>query len=453
MERLSAEDQVMLWPDAIWPQEMGALAVLDGGPLLDSSGRIGVEVVRQMVDGRLWQVPRFRQLLVEPRRGLGGPLWVDAPAFNLADHVRVASVPAPGDDAALLAQVELLRRQRLDRSRPLWEMWLLPGLSDRRVGLFVRMHHAIADGIAGVATVGAFLDPGPDAPTVPARSWAPAQMPTASELIVDNVRRRVKRLGHVVATLAHPLTLSRRTRAAWPVMSEPFRAERIPATSLNRIVGPGRTLVLIRTRLDVMRQIGRAHGATVNDVFLTAIAGGLRGLLRSRGETVDGLTLRIAVPVTLRPTQNRDHARGNLVGQMLVPVPIGVPDPAQRLVQIAAETADRKLQRHPSAGVLLRSRIVRRLILKLLQRRPVNVTSANVPGPAQPSYLAGARMLEVFPLVPLMSNVSLGVGAVSYAGQFNIAAIADRDAYPDLHSFAASVQDELEQLTVTVPVG
>jgi WS/DGAT/MGAT family acyltransferase len=452
VERLSAEDEIMLWPDAIWPQEIGALVVLEGGPLLDSAGRVRIDVIRRAVAGRLPLVPRFRQLLHEPRRGLGGPLWVDAPAFDIASHVRVARLREPGDEARLLRAVERLRRERLDRSRPLWEMWLLPGLPDKRVGLFVRMHHAIADGIAGVATVGAFLDSVPDAAPSPIRPWSPASLPTTQELLVDNIQRHIKRLGHAAATVAHPLTMARRVRAAWPGMRELFSAAPAPATSLNRVVGPGRALAVVRTELDAVKRIAHAHGATVNDVLLTVIAGGLRELLRSRGEPIDDRSVRIDVPVTLRPTQARAQARGNQIGQMLVSLPIGVSDPEKRLSQIAAETATRKAQSHPSVGVVLHSRIVRRFVVKLLDRQPVNVTSANVPGPAHPVYLAGARLLEVFPILPLMANVTLGVGAVSYAGQFNITAIADMDAYPDLDVFTSGLEDELASLTASVSV-
>src|SRR6266511_619786 len=165
MERLTAEDQLMLWPDRLWPQEIGALAVLDGSRLLNPDGRFRIEAVRQAIEARLHLVPRFRQRLSVPRRAFGPPLWVDAPAFDLTDHVQVARVTAPGDEAALLHAVEDLRRRRLDRYRPLWEMWFLPGLPNKRVGMFVKMHHAIADGIAGVATIGVFLDTVPDAPT------------------------------------------------------------------------------------------------------------------------------------------------------------------------------------------------------------------------------------------------------------------------------------------------
>jgi len=449
MERLTAEEQIVLWPDKAWPQEIGALAVLDGSGLLDPDGRFRIEAVRQAIAARLHLVPRFRQLLYVPRRGLGGPLWIDAPAFDLTGHVQAAPLPAPGDEASLLLATEQLRRRRLDRSRPLWQMWFLPGLSGNRVGMFVKMHHVIADGIAGVATVGVFLDATPDAATAPARPWIPAPVPTARELLADNLRRRAGELGGAVSALTRPAATARQVHAAWRAMRELPAAEPAPATSLNRVVGPGRNLVLIRGSLDQVKQIAHRHGAKVNDVLLAITASGVRELLRSRGEPVDGLTMRIDVPVTLRPAQQRDQARGNLIGQFVVSLPIGVPDPGQRLAQIAAQTAIRKAESHPSVGTMLRSRIARRALLKLLDRQPINVTSADVPGPPEPVYLAGARLLEAFPVLPLVANVSLAVGAISYAGQFNIAATADKDTYPDLGVLAASATDELWALAAS----
>jgi diacylglycerol O-acyltransferase / wax synthase len=161
MERLTAEDQLMLGPDDRWPQDIGALAVFDGvGPLLDLDGRFRIEAARQAVAARLHLVPRFRQVLHLPRRGLGGPLWADDPDFDLVGHVRVTGLPAPGDEAGLLRVAGQLPRSRLDRFRPLWEMWFLTGLPEWRLGLFARVHHAIA----GVATLGTFLDATPSAP-------------------------------------------------------------------------------------------------------------------------------------------------------------------------------------------------------------------------------------------------------------------------------------------------
>jgi hypothetical protein len=204
----------------------------------------------------------------------------------------------------------------------------------------------------------------------------------------------------------------------------------VPRTSLDRVVGPGRNLALIRSDIDLVKKIAHEHGVKVNDVLLEITAGGLRGLLRHRGEPVENLVLPVYVPITLRQPQARAQARGNLIAQIVVPLPIGVPDPGRRLAQIAAATATRRASSHPSLGAAFRSRTARRVLLKVLDRYPVNVTTADVPGPQTPLYLAGAQLLEVFPVLPLISNVSLGVGALSYAGQFNIMAIADQTPAP-----------------------
>jgi hypothetical protein len=178
MQRLTADDMVMLWPDARWPQDIGALLILDGRGLFDADGSFRVEHVRAVVAARLHRVPRFRQVLHTPGRGLGGPLWLDAPTFDITQHVRVVPVFDAGDQS-VLAAVERLLQRRLDRSRPLWEMWFITGPPER-VALFVRMHHTVADGIAGMATLAEFLDDVPDVPVEPARPWTPEPPPPRS---------------------------------------------------------------------------------------------------------------------------------------------------------------------------------------------------------------------------------------------------------------------------------
>ncbi|MFI5168450.1 MAG: wax ester/triacylglycerol synthase family O-acyltransferase [Thermoanaerobaculales bacterium] len=449
IERLTAEDQIMLWPDEIWPQDIGAIAVLDGSNLLAPDGRFRIEVVKEAVANRLHLVPRFRQLLYLPPKQLGGPLWVDAPAFDISDHVRVLPLPAPGEEAQLLVVVEELRRRRLDRSRPLWEMWFLPGLPEGRVGLFMRTHHCIADGIAGVATLGTFLDVAPNAIPAPGPPWTPAPIPSTQDLRGDKRRRSVDSLGRGLSLIVHPVSSTQRVLGAWPAIRELLAEEELPATSLDRVVGPGRSYALIRSSIKVVKDVAHTHGAKVNDVLLTVITGGLRALLRNRDEPVDGAVVRVYVPVSLRHGQYAG-ARGNQIAQMVVPLPIGVSDPVQRLQQIAAETAKRKLRSRPSVGKVPHRGLLGRTFLKLVNRQRVNVTTADLPGPEFPLYLAGARLLEVFPVLPLIGNVSLGVGAMSYAGQFNITTVADQDAYPDLDVFAAGVRDELHALETTI---
>jgi diacylglycerol O-acyltransferase / wax synthase len=447
IDRLTALDQLMLGASKIWPQDIGALALLDGTNLLDPDGRLRIEAVREGIQSRLQFVPRLRQLVYVPRRGLGGPLWVDAPAFDLGDHVRVLPLPADAGEAELLLAIERLRSKRLEPSRPLWELWVLTGLPERQIALFVRLHHAIADGMAAMATIGTFLDTAPDAPAPPARPWTPMRPPSARALQADNLLRHVQKLAVAFSTLARPRTTVQRLRAVWPATRELLAEAPTPQTSLDRLVGPDRTLALIRTTLDPVKQVAHAHHATVNDVLLAVTAGGLRALFRSRGEPLEDTAVRMDVPVSLR---RRGHGpqQGNLIAQMVVPLPLGGSDPGRRLQQIAAETANRKARTRTSLGTLFGGRIARQLLLKAVIRQHVNLTSASIPGSKLPLYLAGARVLEVFPVLPLIGNVALGVGALSYAGGFAIGVVADRDAYPDLDVFTGGARQELYALGV-----
>ena len=204
MDRLTADDRLILWPDELWPQDVGVLSVLDGSSLLESDGRFRIEVAREAIEARLHLLPKFRQILYVPRRGLGGPLWVDAPHFDLRYHVQVAQLPIPGDEAQLLQTIEQLRRRRWT-GHGLWEAWFLPGLPDDRIGMFVRLHHVVADGIAGVAALGALLDVGSDvAPALP-QPWTPAPRPDARDLLADNLQRQVNQLGRWMAVVGRPM--------------------------------------------------------------------------------------------------------------------------------------------------------------------------------------------------------------------------------------------------------
>ena len=448
MERLTAQDLLMLWADDFgWSEDIGVLAVLDGDRLLDGDGRVRVDEVRRRLEARLHLVPRLRQLLYRPRWGLGWPLWVDAASFDLADHVRVHPLAPPGDEAQLLGACAELYRRRLDPARPLWEAWLLPGLPGRQVGLFLRAHHTLADGVAGMAAFGALLDLDADAPTQVAPPWTPAPRPSMGELLVDNLRRRLRGLGRGLSGLARA---DRPRHASLGVWRE-FLAERAPRTSLNRPIGADRRLAVVRGRLEVARQVAHAHQAKVNDVVLAAVAGGLRQLLAGRGEDVQELVLRVMVPVSLHREQP-GRASGNRDAVMLVPLPLGEPDPVRRLELIAAETAARKGKaRPPMGGGLLGLVAVQRAWYRLLARqRTVNLVVTNVPGPPVPLYLAGARLLELFPVAAIMGNLTLAVAVFSYAGQLNLTAIADRDSCPDLQVFAQGMQAALDDLERSV---
>ena len=448
LERLTTQDLLMLWADDFgWSEDIGVLAVLDGARLLDGDGRVRVDEVRRRLEPRLHLVPRLRQLLCRPRWGLGWPLWVDAASFDLADHVRVHPLAPPGDEAQLLAACAELYRRRLNPARPLWEAWLLPGLPGRRVGLFLRAHHTLADGVAGMAAFGALLDLGADPPVPVAPAWAPAPPPSTGDLLRDNLRRRLRGLGRGLSALGRAGGPRGASLGVW----REFLAERAPRTSLNRPIGADRRLAVVRGRLEVARQVAHAHRAKVNDVVLAAVAGGLRQLLAGRGEDVRELALRVMVPVSLHREQP-GRASGNRDAVMLVPLPLGEPDPVRRLELIAAETAARKGRaRPPMGGGLFGLVAVQRAWYRLLARqRTVNVVVTNVPGPPVPLYLAGARLLELFPVAAIMGNLTLAVAVLSYAGQLNLTVIADRDTCPDLEVLAQGTRAALDDLERSV---
>jgi WS/DGAT/MGAT family acyltransferase len=325
-------------------------------------------------------------------------------------------------------------------------MWFLPGLPDRRVGLFIKVHHAIADGVAGVATLGAFVDTVPDPPETTVPPWAPARMPSRRALFRDNLRRRLQGIDRALSALAEPVTTVRHAARSWPAVRELFAEGRAPRTSFNRRIGSDRRLAILRSDVVRTKEIAHAHGAKMNDVLLTTVAGGYRALLETRGERVADLELRAFVPVSLHKEQPGQE-QGNVDAGMLVPLPIGERDDVRRLERLAADTAERRTKSRPPAGNLFRSIFLQRAFLRLMPRqRFMNAYVANVPGPPVPVYFAGARVLELFPIVPITANIAIGVGALSYAGQFNVTVVADRELCPDLHAFVDGVQRSLDAL-------
>ncbi len=444
---------MLIWPERMgWTQHIGAIVILDGRSLFDANGGLRIERIRDHIERRLHLVPRFRQTLIWPQLGLGWPLWVDDPSFDISEHVDVFPVAPPGGDAEILRACEELRRSPLRGSRPLWEMWLLTGLPKGRLGLFIRLHHAIADGVAGVAALSAFVDVLAAPPPTPAPPWRPSPMPSRNSLLRDNLQRRLHELDGTLSALRRPINTARNLRRAWPAMRELFAEGKAPRTSFNRRIGSDRTLSVIRSTLDGAKEVAHAHGAKVNDVLLTAVAGGYRELLRGRGESVDGLVLRAFVPVSLHQEQP-GRAQGNLDAGMVVPLPIGEHDDATRIERIAADTAERRKKSRPPAGSMFRNLMLQRAFLRLMPRqRFMNTYVANVPGPPLPLYFAGAPIIELFPVVPITANVSIGVGAMSYADQLNMTVVVDRQLCPDIATFVDGMKSSLDALNVRVAV-
>ncbi|HEY9263571.1 MAG TPA: wax ester/triacylglycerol synthase domain-containing protein [Mycobacterium sp.] len=444
MDRLTADDLVILMADGRWPQDVGLVGVLDGARLIDAEGRFRLESVRAMIGTRLEVVPRLRQRLEFPRRGLGPPVWVEDRRFDLDDHLRVARIPEPGSEAQFLAVVEELRRHRLVPSRPLWEMWFLLGMPRARVGLFIRVHHVFGDGLAGLSTLTRLLQS--DGGGLNRARAAPAAPPTDRALLADNVRRQIRAVRRTSRTVVHPVGSMRALRANVPALRDLLAYDPWPDIGFNRLVGSHRALAVVRSRFDLVQNAAHLHHATVNDVLLAAMAGGMRELLEKRRVGIDDLELPIYVPISLRQDED-DPPAGNKISETVISLPIGIGDHATRLERIAAETTRRKAMTRPPLGSVFHGRLLSGIMMQLIARKRVNLTSSDLIGPAAPLSVAGAPLLEIYPLMNLIGNVTLGVAAISYAGQFNLMVIADAETFPDLGVFVAGMRRELDALT------
>jgi diacylglycerol O-acyltransferase / wax synthase len=450
-QRLSVQDAGFLYLEhAGLPQHVAILAVAEGGPLHGPDGRLRVDAVRQELAGRLQLVPRLRQRVLWPRVGQGLPLWVDDPGFDLANHVHVVQLAAPGGQRELLGLCDELCLRLLDRARPLWELWLVTGLDQGRVGLMLKLHHSLADGLAAVQIAGLLLDGTANVPNPAPPPWQPRPAPLGWALAADNLRGRGATLAAVLARLGHPGRLAAQARvlAGAAKMAAGGRRHRPrPRWLLRRPVGGHRRLAVVRAGLAEVKAVAHGQGATVNDLLLAAVTGGLRALLAARGTPTDGLTLYASVPVALR-AQADTAALGNQVGLMVVPLPVGEPDPVQRLQLITRATNERK--RRPERLASLRPAgsltILRALNRYSRHQHIVDLFVTNVPGPQRPLYLLGARLLEAFPVVQVAGNVPLSVAALSYAGQLNIGIQSDPDGCPDLDVFADGLRRSLEEL-------
>jgi WS/DGAT/MGAT family acyltransferase len=416
---------------------VAALAVLDGRPLLDPAGEVRIDAVREYVSTRLPR--RLRQRLVLPPRGVarraaqGGPRWSAPGAVDLTRHVRTRALDPPADEAALLEACTRINEDPLDRHYPLWEMWLLTGLPEDRVGLFLRLHHVIADGVAVLGLLESLFAGAPG-------GAAPGQVSDPS--VRDAAGRAATRKGPRATTRA-VATGARLAAARAVAAAEVLRAGRAPAVSVNRPVGGRSRIVLARADLARTKAVAHAHGGKVNDVVLAAVAGGARRLLEHRGELTADLVLRVSVIASLRDPARSDGAAGNLTGVRVVPVPVGEPDPVRRLELIAAHTAANRGRPPLRPG----GRLLRRWMVGVMNhQRMVNLLVSNLPGPTAPLVFAGAPMLELFQLGTNQGNLALSVGVLSYAGTLEIDVVGDVDVVPDLDSFVSGLTETLEEL-------
>jgi len=436
------------------PMHVGSLAIFEGPPFFDDAGRFRLEDAREVISSRLHLVPRFRKKIMTVPFGQGRPIWVDDHDFDLNYHVRLTALPKPGNEEQLKTLMGRLQSTVLDRRRPLWELWFVEGLEGDRVAIIQKTHHALVDGISGVDVATVLLDFEPNPEPVKAPTWTPKPPPAPMQLLRDSVVERATVPAEMLrsgrAAVRGPRrAVNRFTKALQTLASMGSLAPRMP---FNVAVGPHRRVEFVRADLAPVKEAKRTLDATVNDVVLAGVAGGVRHFLIARGEAVDGLTLKTFVPVSVRDDSQR-MALGNKVSGVIVDLPVGTVDPAERVRQISAQTRRLKeTQQAVGAEVLTgladyAPATLFSLAARLMPfQRSINIGVTNVPGPQQPLYCMGATMLEAFPYVGAFAGAAIVVAVLSYNGALGFGLTGDREAVPDLGVLAEGIEKSLADL-------
>jgi WS/DGAT/MGAT family acyltransferase len=412
------------------------------------------------VRGRLHLVPRYRQRLINPPLDSGRPLWADDPSFNLEYHIRHAALPAPGTEDQLFQLTARIVSQQLDRSKPLWESWLVEGLEDDRFALIFKAHHSLVDGVSGVdlATVLFDLAPTPAPAPTDLEPWTPKPQPSPAELLVAGVRGAVDATAQIVAralgAASHPESSLRILKDAVEGLGEIVWAGLNPAptTPLNVEIGPHRRFTVVRQQLEDYKEVKNALGGTVNDVVLTVVSGALARWLRSRGVRTEGLEMRALVPVSVRGQDDRGTL-GNRLTVMRGPLPVYIRDPVARLrfVRHAMDGLKESKQAVGAATLAAVNNLAPPTILAQASRlnfstRLFNLIVTNIPGPQLPLYVLGRQLCDLFPIAFLPENHALAVAIMSYNGGIDYGLLGDYDALPDIGLIAEGIEASLQEL-------
>ncbi len=420
--------------------------------------------VVDMVRGKLPLVPRYRQVVRFVPLDLGRPVWVDDPHFNIDYHLRHTALPSPGAEAELRALVGRVMAQQLDRSKPLWEIWMVEGLEQGRWALLSKTHHALVDGVAGSDLLAVMMDTSPQAAPAVEDDWHPRPAPSDVTLAIgaatDLVRSPYEQIRALRASTRVPrAALHRAGEVAHGLSAMAGMVRPTPISSLNGPLGPHRRYAWASTTVDDIKRVRKGLGGAFNDVVLAAITNGFRELLRSRGESVERV-VRTLVPVSVRPRGPGAMAVGdgtfeNKVSAMFAMLPVGIDDPADRLHAISVQMAGLKESKEAVAGEALTSlsgfappmllALGMRLATRVAQRN-VNTVTTNVPGPQLPLYVAGRRMITAYPYVPLAGQVRIGLAIFSYDGQVTFGITGDWDTTEDLDVLARGIENGMRMM-------
>jgi diacylglycerol O-acyltransferase / wax synthase len=437
---------------------VGGVGIYEAGALEKPDGGIDVERIRDYIESRLHYIPRYRQVIA--RTPLEGhPVWVDDAHFNIDFHVRHTALPRPGDEQQLKRLAGRIMSQQLDRSRPLWEIWVVEGLEGGgRFGLIAKIHHAMVDGISSVDLLTVLLTPAPTDAFERAPRWIPRPAPSQTQLLYAETTRRlrapfeaamdVRRFVEKAEAPGSDLrTTLRATAGALDRMVRP-----VSTTLFNRPIGPHRRFDWTAMKLSDVKGVKNRLGGSLNDVVLATVTGAVRRYFEDRGVNVDTLDFRVMAPVSVRAPGERGTL-GNRVSAWMVDLPLGERDPARCVTKIRGTTERLKSSRDalgaevltkvaswtPSTLLSVGARLMTRAF-------PFNLVVTNVPGPQVPLYLLGARMLANYGLVPLTDYLGLGIVLFSYDGALTWGFNGDWDLLPDLHDFVLATEASFREL-------
>jgi diacylglycerol O-acyltransferase len=461
-DRLSALDASFLYvEDPSTPMHVGGVAIFER-----PREGFDYEQLLALIGQRLAYLPRYRQRILEVPGHLARPVWVDDVDFDLNYHVRRSALPEPGSDEQLFDLVARLMSRRLDPGRPLWEAYLVEGLAGNRVALVTKTHQSVVDGVGTIDLGQLILDTVPAEPEPWDDTWTPRRQPSLTQLMRDATSETVQRPGEMVENIRSAAndaaaTMEKVTGVLGSFASALRTLVRpAPSSPLNVRVSGGRMFAVVRTRLDDYRKIRAVHGGTVNDVVLAAITGALREWLLSRGSALTaGTTVRALVPMAVRDAETAEYSTPGLIGNQvdayLVDLPVGEPNPILRLQHIGhAMAAHLESGRSVAARALLTVGGFAPATLHSLGARAAgsfsgrifNLVITNSPGPQVPLYAGQAKMIEMFPVMPLVRNQALAIGVTSYHGGVYFGLNGDRKAVSDVDTLAGMIEESLEEL-------
>ena len=471
-ERLSAQDAGFLWAETPnQPMHVGGVAVLDAGPLNREDGSIDIDAYRRHVESVLHWIPRYRQK-IEWTPIEGWPVWIDDRQFDIGHHIRHIALPRPGTPAQLKELAARINARRLDRRHALWEIWVIEGVAEgEQFALLNKIHHCMIDGAAGADLSQILMSPSPRIEPVDVVPYWPRQAPARSELLRDAIALSVARpvalaRGALSAMLRNgraeskgaddpresgdQYTLGQRARSMRHLFK--YATSNASETPLNGELGPHRRVEWLTMPLEDVKDLRRVLDCTVNDVVLATVTEAVRRYLFRRRIDHRQIDFRIAAPVSMRRPEH-DRRQGNHVSSWVVPLPLALEGPLDQLAAIREETLALK---ESDAALALDSlmQVAEWLPGPLLARGlraiggsgPVNMIVTNVPGPQFPLYFAGAKLLALYPIVPLIPGGGLGVALFSYEGKLCWGFNGDFELVPDLGAFVDDVRAAFERL-------